>query len=400
MERRSRTGYIILCALLLTIFFGRRVYHYFNFHLPDLTDLTGFSGFSGFSNLANLSNPADLTRTDDKNIINYQDFPTVLGQASQIPEDDLILSVDGQNIPAWRYCYWLARVCDGLRGKYGEKNANPGENDINWDFIMDDGRSLNEYAKEQALMDTAMYSVIENLARENGLDLSDADTRILENQWAERCAIRGGENAYLQELSQYGLNRARWDDLCRVGLFYQKLRDFIQAGNNINNNKPENQDISAALAQLSREFENNLNYTRVNRILASTANRDRNAARSQAESFFSQLNGAADQIALFDRLAESGDDHIGPRDADDASLDIKLQQIAKTLQVGQVSGILETDEGFSILIRLPTEQSILLNAWLDRELQNRAEHAVILLSESWENLNAADFDAALAQVRE
>ena len=385
MEKRGRMGYIWICALIMIIFFGRRVYDNFNHFEFNLPDLARYSDIN-----------------INKNI--NQDFPTVLGQASQIPEDALILSVDGQKIPAWRYCYWLARVCDRLRVKYGDSAissdgahdnggaiSSDGAHNLNWDSIMDDGRTLNEYAKEQALMDTAIYSVIENLAREYGLDLSDEDTRILENQWAERCANRGGEEIYLRELSPYGLNRARWNDLCRVGLLYQKLRDWVQAGNHIN------QDINAELMKLSREFENNLNYTRVNRILASTANRERNAARGQIELFFSQLNGAADQIALFESLTKNGDDHIGPRDADDASLDLKLQQIAKTLQVGQISGILETDEGFSILIRLPPERAVLLNAWVDRDLQNRAENAEILLSESLENLNAADFDYMLLQ---
>ena len=399
MRKRGRMGYIFIFALIFIIFFGRRVYNRLNnlnFNLPDLTD---------FSEIGDINK-------NNSNKNNNQDFPTVLGQASQIPEDEWILSVDGRKVPAWRYCYWLARVCDRLREKDGDGavSADNGDqainaaNDLNWDLIMDDGRSLNEYAKEQALMDTAIYSVIENLAREYGLDLSDDDMKILENQWAERCEIHGGESAYLRELSQYGLNHARWNDLCRVGLFYYKLRDLIQAGNynqdkNQDINQDKNQDISAELVKISREFEKDLNYTRVNRILASTAYRDRNAARSQAESFFSQLNGAADQIALFESLAESGDDHIGPRDANDASLNLKLQQIAKTLQVGQVSGILETDEGFSILIRLPPEKSLLYNAWLDRDLQNRAENAEILLSESWENLNAADFDHTLLKNR-
>ncbi len=318
---------------------------------------------------------------------NGADFPSILGQASGIPEGACFCGVNGEAVPAWRYLYWLARVCDRLSGEYG------GAPD--WDFIMDDGRTLNEYAKEQALMDTAMYCVTEILARDCKITWSDQDARAMENQWRERCENRGGENIYLKELSRYGLDRSRLEYLTRIGLFYQKLRDLCRSGSDLIPSPAE-----AELSAIAREFDSDPNSARINRIFVSSENISRSAARSRAESYFTQLNGAADQAALFDTLARESDDQAGPRDAGDESFPVKLQQVARALRIGQVSGILESDGGFSILIRLPPENSVLRDIWLDRFLENQAESAEILLSEHWRNLNTADFYQAIVSARQ
>ena len=188
---------------------------------------------------------------------------------------------------------------------------------------------------------------------------------------------------YLKELARYGLDHDRLNDLNKIGLYYQKLRDLCESG--------ENKDLypdEIELKKLNREFENN-NYTPVNRILAAT--------KSQAEAYFLKLNGAADLIDLFNNLARESDDQIGPRDIND--LDIKLKQIAENLRVGQVSGIVESGDGFCILIKLPPEKKILLDTWLDRKIENQAENAEILLFDNWNKITARDFDLNLLKAR-
>ena len=41
-----------------------------------------------------------------------------LGRAAELAEETILLSVDGREIPAWRYLYWLAFTCDQIREKY------------------------------------------------------------------------------------------------------------------------------------------------------------------------------------------------------------------------------------------------------------------------------------------
>lgn len=37
---------------------------------------------------------------------------SLLGRASKLGEETILLTVDGREIPAWRYLYWLAFTCD------------------------------------------------------------------------------------------------------------------------------------------------------------------------------------------------------------------------------------------------------------------------------------------------
>ena len=45
-----------------------------------------------------------------------QDFS--LNKAEQVPENEPLLSVDGREIPAWRYLYWLEMACRRLQEQY------------------------------------------------------------------------------------------------------------------------------------------------------------------------------------------------------------------------------------------------------------------------------------------
>ena len=320
-----------------------------------------------------------LTGCADKTIRKTPEPETMLGQAAELDESAVLLTVNGREIPVWRYLYWLARACERVQARYGTDNAV-----MDWEQTVE-GRPLREYVKEQALMDTALYSVTESMAAEFALTLSDADRQILAEQWQTRCDARGGETAYLRELSRYGLDRARELELLQAGLLYSRLHALWQSGTGP---VPDEAELDA----IAREN----NSIRADRILLSGENRD--AARRKAESFFSQLNGAENQEELFYELEEQGDDHGGPRTPD--QWDEKLSQVARALNIGQVSGIIETDEGFSILRRLPPDRTELLKTWLDRRLEQLAEAADIEVTKRWRSLDAVSFADALERLQQ
>ena len=139
----------------------------------------------------------------------------------------------------------------------------------------------------------------------------------------------------------------------------------------------------------------------VNRILIS-AGEDREAAREKAAEVFSRLNGAEDPEAAFPALAAEGDDGAGPRTLlpGDGTLPKALEEAAKALEEGQYSGIVESEEGFSILQRLATEGEALAGEAFDRLLQAAAEGALVQTTPAYDLLDAAVFDEALAKLRQ
>ena len=74
-----------------------------------------------------------------------------------------------------------------------------------------------------------------------------------------------------------------------------------------------------------------------------------------------------------------------------------LEEAAAALDSGQISGILESEEGFSILRRGETDTATLAVAWLDEELLAWAEEAEVLTSADYEEMDVAARAEALEE---
>ena len=288
------------------------------------------------------------------------------GRAANLPEEEVLLTVDGRDIPAWRYLYWLSLACDRVLAQSGAPD---------WESV-----------REQALMNTALYASVETLAERYGVKLDEAAREAVAERWRQRCAAYGGEEAYLKEIARYGLNRERAEALFRVGALYGKLRELCGDGGAL---APSQAELDA-LAKASGDIQ-------IDRILS--ADGDRNAAKRRAEAFFNQLNGASNQAALFSELTWEGADHSGPRSLKEGVFDERLTRAAQALQIGQISGIIESDDGFSILRRLPPEQNALLETWLRRVVEETAQSADVEVTERYLALNPSEFSAALKELR-
>lgn len=302
---------------------------------------------------------------------------SLLGRAAELGEDLVLLTVDGREIPAWRYLYWLAFTCDQVREKYKDSGLS-----LDWEAPVTGG-TLADYAKDQALANTALYATVENWAVRYGCMLSEAERAALEKTWEEQAAACGGEEAYLNKLANLGLDRLRAEELSEVGMLYAKLYDLCLA---------EGSELSGLLETVDS--------LTVDRILIS-AGEDREAARERAAEVFSRLNGAEDPAAAFSALAAEGDDPAGPRTLmpGDGSLPPALEEAAQALEEGQCSGILESEEGFSILRRLASQGETLAGEAFDRLLQDAAEEALIQTTPAYNSLDAAVFDQALTELR-
>ena len=304
----------------------------------------------------------------------------ILGQASGLDEEETLLTVDGREVPAWRYLYWLAYTCDRVAERYREAGAA-----LDWQAPLDGG-TLADYAKDQALADTALYATVENWAEQYGCQLSEQERQSAGDDWDKRA----GEQGYLEKLEDLGLDRERALALNEVGALYVKLCALA-----------EQPDSALAPGKEALDaFAGEDGYMTVDRILIA-AGEDRAAAREKAAEAFAKLNGAEDQGAVFDALAKTGDDTTGPRTIlpGDGQLSGELEEAAKALAVGQCSGILESDEGFSILRRLAPEAAELAEDYFDNRLQEAAAGAQTTLSEAYEQLDAASFYKELEALR-
>lgn len=287
-----------------------------------------------------------------------QSQTSYLGEATGLDEEAVLLTVDGREVPAWRYLYWLAYTCQRVQERY-QKSGLP----LDWAAPVSGG-TLADYAKDQALADTVLYATVENWAEEYG------------------CAgTEGGDQAasYLPDL---GLPAERMRELERVGWMYAALYELYGT---------EGSQLAPTEEALAAYGEARGAVT-LDRILIHFGE-DREAAQARAAEAFSKINGAEDQAAVFSALAAGGRDSAGPRTVlpEDGQLDPELLEAAQALREGQVSGILESEEGFSILLRLPLDTGALKEAYFDYLLQTAAEQAQVTTMPEYQTVDPAAF---------
>ena len=287
---------------------------------------------------------------------------TLLSRAAELDEEEILLTVGGREIPAWRYLYWLAWGCERLQIRYDRADVP-----LDWQATLPGG-TLADYARDQALADTALYAAVENLAERYGVRVTEVP----------------GDTAGLPEA---GLTPEQMAELERVGQLYAALYEFASAPGS----------ALAPVEEVLTQFGEQQNWLTVERILFPVGE-DRETARRQAEETFARINGAEDAGEVFAALAgESGRQTLR---AGEGSLPAELESAALSLEAGQCSGVLETAEGFALLRRLETDAETLREAWFDDLLRREAEGAAVEVTDAYRELDIPAFHRRLQKLRE
>lgn len=277
----------------------------------------------------------------------------VLGQAAGLDENGILLVIDGREIPAWQYLYWLASDCRQLEEQCAAAGTEP-----DWDLPLGTGETLAERVKADALADTALYAAVQAWAEEWG------------------CTLTEEEQAALPRRDYPWLTETQGRILTETGQEYARLYALFQ----------EADSPLAPTAEELEQFGREHGFLRAEGIPV-PAGGDRETAGQRAAELFGRVNGAEDSSAAFDALLkETGGGELTEADWTDA-----LRDAAAVLEPGQISGVLETDAGFWILRRLPTDTAAVGEAYFDRLLQDAAETSRIQCAQEYGTLNPAAF---------
>ena len=314
----------------------------------------------------------------------------LLSRASGVSAAETLLTVDGRAVEAWRYLYWLAYTCDAIQTAYDDAGA-----ELDWDAAYGEG-TLADYAGEQALADTVLYAVVETMAEDHGCALTDGDRAALEADWDAAAAAAGGEEAYLTQLADLGLDRERAETLAAAAYLYDQLRDRAC--------DPDSADCPTA--EDLAEFSADSGWMTVDFIRVDAGD-DPDAARARAAEAFSKLNGSAAPENDFAVLAATYSDdpdreqypHGRTFRTGDGPLPAAAEAAAAELEEGQWSGVVEAEDSFYILLRLPLEAASAAAAWFDWQLQSAADGAAVETTAAFDRLDAGEFWKALGEAR-
>ena len=279
----------------------------------------------------------------------------LLCEASGIRPDTVLLSVDGRDVSAQRYLYWLAYACDYIADYY-----DSGEG-IQWGDTVS-GQSLEDYAKDQALQNAALYATVETWAEDYGCTLTDEDRTAMDREWAARAAQYGGEEAYLAVLARMGLDRAEAEAISGDYYLYEHLYDlYCTEGSEL---APAEHDLEtfAGSADPAHDFA----------VLAATYSDETD--RDQHPSGYTFTVG-------------------------DGTLPAACEETAQALEEGQFSGVVEADDGFYLILRKPVDLEAVAPDYFDALLQAAADSADISTTRTYADLDVSRFYDELIAAR-
>ena len=348
------------------------------------------------SNQTDAPNQTDV----DAPVREGQIYANLLG----VDPSEAALEWDGRTIPMELYLYWLTTMCSELEynlnmysayyGMYGELLNEDGT--AKWDEELE-GTPLGQLARQQAESSALSYLVLEGVAAEFNAALTSEDEAALESDKAAYVERLGGQEEFENNLWEMGISEESFNRVSAASYLYQHLLDLAQ---------DPGSDLYRAPADTDAYVDHILLMTIDSATGESLGEEEIAAKREKAEELLSQLQAAdpAELEELFTQLAdENGEDPGRTTDAgyfvsEDTNFVQEFKDAAFALQPGGISGIVESDYGYHILLRKElreedmaaiAEQS--LSDYLDEQLMNLMELSEVTLSEDLAAIDVGKF---------
>ncbi len=308
---------------------------------------------------------------------------------TEISPDAVVLTVNGVDITAEEYFYWIGYGCGQLSYYVG---------DLDWTQGIGSA-SMEEYVKSEAVKTAAFYAVVEKLAEDNKVKLSEEELAAVDADMASNAEYYGGMEGYSKMLEDRGASLSLMTKLNRTASLYNRLKTFyLDESSPIHPTKDALNDYAAMTGA----------YT-VKHVLFDirTCSEEEAAEKlSQAEEILTSLDnrGEADLVALFDGfVSEYGEDPgmtaypngYTFKDSDDATLVAGFAETSRALGEYEYSDVLVTDFGYHIILRLPTDLESLAGEYFDVFLQEELTKADIAYSDVFESISAQGYYEAL-----
>lgn len=303
----------------------------------------------------------------------------VLEFSAGVSPTDVMLTVNGDPIPADLFLYMVATNCMSMQA-----------------YLPYFGMTLNDVT-DTLMEESVNMAVYHNLIRQKAAELGCLPTD------AQNAEIRAAmDEADLDTNAPYwGLTDSSSELIFSISIYYDNVL-------NAATHNPSEQELADYIAGTG-------DY-RVKHILLKTVD-DANtplpddeiaAKRSQAEDLLAQLQASDDLPALFDQLmnefSEDGRTEDGALVAPDGYLANPGQMVPEfeeaslALKEGELSGIVESEYGYHIILRLPfTDEDVAeyrktcRSTAMEALITQWQEEADIVRSDALNNLDPVDF---------
>lgn len=273
-----------------------------------------------------------------------------------MPEGSKVASVNGTEITDLDVNYYIyARAAE-----YMNKNSIKMDEAESYDWDQEvDGEKLSDTIKNSAIDDAVKELIIILKGAENGITLDETEKQQIQSQISNITANYGEDGFALRARTMGVASIKQYAKMYEKVMALQKVEDDMEE--NAASYYPEDSSVLNDYIQPDKAS--------VKHILISTEadgdeEVDVNAKREMAQSILDRINAGED----FDALRKEFDEDPGQTDAGytfgSGEMMPAFEEAAFALNIGEVSGIVETSYGFHIIKRIPGSYE-LENYWLE-----------------------------------
>ena len=344
------------------------------------------SAASSADSAAEAIQPMDLTGVTDP-------WLATLGIAG----DTVVGKVGEYEITADHLAYWLNYNINYIAQQY----AMYGVTDIPWDSKNSDGFTQAEAVVQASLDLAANYRLTPEIAASKGLALAEGALDTVSKDIAGIAAQLGSE-----ELAR----RYLWLELSDQQVL-EELYTSAQLGGMLQEHlMGEGTDGYPTDAEVQAYARDELGIYRVKHILLASKDTatqeplDEAAVaekKAQADDLLAQLRAADDPVALFDTLMKEHSEDPGLATYPDGYEAHKGQMVPEfeaaslELKDGEISGVVESDHGYHIILRLPLDpanyRAQLVNARMGEMSKGWLDDHGVTTTEAFDKIDPADF---------
>lgn len=321
----------------------------------------------------------------------------IIQQTAGVPADTVVMTIDGQEITAETYLYWVAYSADYLVNYYY------GTTGLDWS-----DESLPDYLATNALDAISLYTQAALYAGEEGITLNETEQANLEEDIQATMDQVGGEEAYTQRLKQSAITPEGFRSLLGQFYLYSALLDRLYG--------PEGaQPVTDE--EIQSYIDENGIY-RAKHILLLTKDMTTGQAldeetvaqkKAQIDDMLSQLRESTAPQTLFDELMNEYSEDTGLATNPDGyttqtgAMVSAFEDTALSLDIGEISDVVESEYGYHIILRLAVDPddywSTVASSKLDDQLYQRMDEQSVEYTDAYSSLDLEAFYTALTAFR-
>lgn len=308
-----------------------------------------------------------------------------------VPADETLLTVEGVDVSAEEYLYWLGNITS-----YYDMVSSYSGSAMDLTREAQEGVTWDQQLKLAARDNSVLLALVPGLAKEFGVELTAEDLQGVADSRAANIESVGGVEMYAYQLQAMGVSDAAALKLEATSILYGKVQEAWL--------DRLAQDLTdEAVAQYVEEND----VLKAKHILLLTV--DQATGQSLDAATVAQKKARADELLAqlradptkFDELMQANSEDTGLATNPDGytftagSMVAPFEEGTRALEYGQISDVIESEFGYHIILRLDPDSDQLRQevAYEDfnAAVQERVDQADVVESEAYASFTTADY---------